>query len=306
MAPVPVARGYRVSHLTRYRYSSPVALSLHLLHLQPRPLALQTIQDLALSITPAPSQRHERLDPFGNPVVTLAFEQPHHELSVELAMTLWRQPRPPEQPSPPWQEVAAALTYQGQPLSDDVLEAQRFRYESPHVRLKRSFADFARDCFAPGQPLLDACRALTAKIHREFIFDTAATDIATPLLTVLEERRGVCQDFAHLMLACLRSLGLSGRYLSGYLLTHPAPGMPRLVGADATHAWIEVFCPVNGWVGFDPTNNCQPDLEHLVVGWGRDFTDVSPLRGVLLGGGSHDPEVAVTVLPLDEAEAAGF
>lgn len=298
------AAGYRIHHLTRYHYGSPVTLSLHLLHLLPRPLPQQQISQQQLTISPEPSQRQQRLDPFGNPVVNLAFDQPHRELSVELTLELWRQPLPPEQPSPGWQSVVNAFAYHGQPLTADLLEAQRYRYESPHVRLKRNFADYARDCFGDDTPLLDGCRALMAKIHREFTFDASATDIATPLLTVLKERRGVCQDFAHLMLACLRSLGLAARYMSGYLLTRPPPGKPRLIGADATHAWVEVFCPSNGWVGFDPTNNCQPDLEHLVIGWGRDFTDVSPLRGVLLGGGSHDPEVQVTVLPIEEISAA--
>lgn len=295
------ARGYRVQHVTRYRYGAPVTLSLHLLHLLPRPLPAQRVDAQQLAIQPDPTECRVRQDPFGNPVVTLAFEQPHQALEVALAMTLWRLPRPPERESPPWEAVAAGLTYRGQALADAELEAQRYRYESPQVRVKRQFADYARDCFGAGVPLLDACRALTRRIHTEFTFDATATDVATPLATVLEQRRGVCQDFAHLMLACLRSLGLAARYVSGYLLTQPPPGQPRLVGADATHAWVEVWCPANGWVGFDPTNDCQPDLEHLVVGWGRDFTDVSPLRGVLLGGGRHDPEVEVTVLPLDEA-----
>lgn len=299
---LPAGRGYRVTHVTRYHYATPVTVSLHLLHLLPRDVPWQVAEAAQLAISPEPGLRQERRDAFGNRVVTLAFEQPHRELSVELGMTLWRQPRPPEQPSPPWQEVVAALAYHGQALGEELLEAERYRYESPQVRLKRSFADYARECFAPEAALLDACRALMARIHDEFTFDASATDIATPLLTVFEERRGVCQDFAHLMLACLRSLGLSARYVSGYLLTQPPPGQPRLVGADATHAWVEVWCPLNGWTGFDPTNNCQPDLEHLVVGWGRDFTDVSPLRGMLLGGGSHEPEVAVTVLPLEEGE----
>lgn len=301
-APLPAgARGYQVRHVTRYRYGAPVTLSLHLLHLLPRPLPLQRVQAQQLEIRPDPTECRVRPDPFGNPVVTLAFEQPHPALEVALAMTLWRLPRPAERASPDWQEVAARLTYRGQALPDDVLEAQRYRYESPQVRVKRQFADYARASLAPGLPLLDACRALTRRIHGDFTFDATATDIATPLATVLEQRRGVCQDFAHLMLACLRSLGLAARYVSGYLLTQPPPGQPRLVGADATHAWVEVWCPENGWVGFDPTNDCQPDLEHLVVGWGRDFSDVSPLRGVLLGGGRHDPEVEVTVLPLEEA-----
>jgi transglutaminase-like putative cysteine protease len=153
-------------------------------------------------------------------------------------------------------------------------------------------------CFPLGAPLLLCVQALMEKIFREFTFDDEATQVATPLVEVLESRRGVCQDFAHLMLACLRSRGLSARYVSGYLLTQPPPGQPRLIGADASHAWVSVFCPVLGWVDFDPTNNVQPALEHISLAWGRDFSDVSPLRGVILGGGSHDPEVRVTVMPV--------
>ncbi|MNN65232.1 Protein-glutamine gamma-glutamyltransferase [compost metagenome] len=143
------------------------------------------------------------------------------------------------------------------------------------------------------------------KIFSEFTYDAAATQVATPLQQVLEEKRGVCQDFAHLMLACLRSRGLAARYVSGYLLTQPPPGRPRLIGADASHAWVSVWCPRLGWVDFDPTNNLIPALEHITLAWGRDFGDVSPLRGVILGGGSHDPEVSVTVMPLAEALARG-
>ena len=174
----------------------------------------------------------------------------------------------------------------------------RYRFASPYVGLDAAFEVFAADCFPPERPLLEAVQALMQKIHGEFTFDASATLVATPLLTVLEQRRGVCQDFAHLMLACLRSRGLAARYVSGYLLTQPPPGQARLVGADASHAWVSVYCPSNGWVDFDPTNNLLPALEHITLAWGRDFADVSPLRGVILGGGHHDPDVQVTVTPL--------
>lgn len=305
--PVPAAGGrqYRVEHITSYHYAMPVTLSLHLLHLQPRRCAGQQIDQLELLAEPQPSHSGERLDAFGNPVRTLAYETPHMALSVGLSMVVTRLPQPTIDLglSPCWREVADLLRYQGDEIDDATLDALQYRFESPHVRLKRNFADYAADCFPHEQTLLGGCQALMNKIHRDFTFDPEATDIATPLVKVLEEKRGVCQDFAHLMLACLRSLGLAARYMSGYLLTHPPKGQPRLIGADATHAWLEVYCPHYGWVGFDPTNNCRPDLEHIVLGWGRDFTDVSPLRGVLLGGGSHDPEVAVTVMPLDEWQA---
>jgi transglutaminase-like putative cysteine protease len=183
-------------------------------------------------------------------------------------------------------------------MTEDILEACRYRFESPYVHLKRSFVEFSQVCFPPGRPLLLCVQALMEKIFEEFTFDEEATQVATPLVEVLERRRGVCQDFAHLMLACLRSRGLAARYVSGYLLTQPPPGQPRLIGADASHAWVSVFCPASGWVDFDPTNNVQPALEHISLAWGRDFSDVSPLRGVILGGGTHDPEVRVTVMPV--------
>ena len=201
--------------------------------------------------------------------------------------------------SPAWDQTRDSLTYSSQPMTPERIEACRYRFESPYVHLKKTFVEFSESCFPPGEPLLLGVQALMEKIFSEFTFDAEATQVATPLVEVLERRRGVCQDFAHLMLACLRSRGLAARYISGYLLTQPPPGQPRLIGADASHAWVSVFCPVSGWVDFDPTNNVQPALEHITLAWGRDFSDVSPLRGVILGGGNHDPEVRVTVMPLE-------
>ena len=293
---------YQVLHDTHYRYSAPVSLAQQLAHLWPRDCARQLCQERHLTITPQPIRRQDGLDLFGNPLTRLAFERPHDELRVIACLrveVLAREGLALED-SPAWEEVAAALRYSGQPLSAELLEAARYRFQSPYVHLKQAFAAFGADCFAPGRPLLLAVRALMQKIFKEFTFDAAATQVATPLLQVLEERRGVCQDFAHLMLACLRSRGLAARYVSGYLLTQPPPGQPRLIGADASHAWVSVYCPRQGWVDFDPTNNLLPALEHITLGWGRDFADVSPLRGVILGGGSHDPEVRVTVTPLEE------
>jgi transglutaminase-like putative cysteine protease len=293
---------YQVLHDTHYRYSAPVSLAQQLAHLWPRDCARQLCHERHLTITPQPTRRQDGLDLFGNPLTRLAFERPHDELRVIACLrveVLAREGLALED-SPAWEEAVAALRYSGQPLSAELLEAARYRFQSPYVHLKQAFAAFGADCFAPGRPLLLAVRALMQKIFKEFTFDAAATQVATPLLQVLEERRGVCQDFAHLMLACLRSRGLAARYVSGYLLTQPPPGQPRLIGADASHAWVSVYCPRQGWVDFDPTNNLLPALEHITLGWGRDFADVSPLRGVILGGGSHDPEVRVTVTPLEE------
>jgi transglutaminase-like putative cysteine protease len=292
---------YQIFHDTHYHYDSPVSLAQQLAHLWPRPCAWQRCTDRQLQISPDPTSRRDELDVFGNPLTRLAFERPHDELRVNASLTIEVLPRPlPDFTlSPAWEDTRNALSYSGQPLSADLLEACRYRFESPYVHLKRNFVEFSASCFPAGRPLLPGVQALMEKIFSEFTFDAEATQVATPLVEVLERRRGVCQDFAHLMLACLRSRGLAARYISGYLLTQPPPGQPRLIGADASHAWVSVYCPVLGWVDFDPTNNVQPALEHITLAWGRDFSDVSPLRGVILGGGHHDPEVQVTVMPLE-------
>ena len=292
---------YQIFHDTCYHYDSPVSLAQQLAHLWPRECSWQRCTQRQLLISPQPSARRDELDVFGNPLTRLAFERPHDELQVNARLTVEVLARPllDFNQSPAWELTRNALTYSSRPLPCDLLEACRYRFQSPYVHLKRSFVEFSHSCFPPGQPLLLGVQALMQKIFSEFTFDAEATQVATPLVEVLERRRGVCQDFAHLMLACLRSRGLAARYISGYLLTRPPPGQPRLIGADASHAWVSVFCPVLGWVDFDPTNNVQPALEHITLAWGRDFSDVSPLRGVILGGGSHDPEVRVTVMPVE-------
>jgi len=293
---------YQVLHDTHYRYASPVSLAQQLVHLWPRDCAWQRCEERVLEVTPVPTRRRDEQDVFGNPLTRLALEYPHEALQVSTRVRIEVLPRelPVLAASPSWEQARDALAYARLALSAPLLDACRYRFESPYVRLKQRFVEFSRPCFGAGVPLLEAVRALMETIFREFTFDAGATQVATPLLEVLERRRGVCQDFAHLMLACLRSRGLAARYVSGYLLTRPPPGQARLIGADASHAWISVFCPQHGWVDFDPTNNLLPALEHITLGWGRDFADVSPLRGVILGGGSHDPEVRVTVLPLDQ------
>ena len=292
---------YQIFHDTCYHYDSPVSLAQQLAHLWPRECTWQRCTEQQLLISPEPTSRRDELDVFGNPLTRLAFERPHDELQVNARLTVEVLARPPADfnLSPAWEQTRNALTYSSQPLTAQMLEACRYRFQSPYVHLKRSFVEFSESCFPPGQPLMLGVQALMQKIFSEFTFDAEATQVATPLVEVLERRRGVCQDFAHLMLACVRSRGLAARYVSGYLLTQPPPGQPRLIGADASHAWVSVFCPLLGWVDFDPTNNVQPALEHITLAWGRDFSDVSPLRGVILGGGSHDPEVRVTVMPLD-------
>jgi transglutaminase-like putative cysteine protease len=202
----------------------------------------------------------------------------------------------------PWEQVRDTPREFNRPPNDHPqgFEPVKFLYESLHVALSDELREFARQSFWPGQTVLGGALALTEMIHREFAFDPDATDISTPLVELLRLRREVCQDFAHLMIGCLRSIGLSGRYVSGYILTHPAPGMPRLVGADASHAGVSVYCPSIGWVDYDPTNRCMVNLEHVTLVWGRDFSDVSPIRGIMMGGGEHTPKVKVTVRPLEQ------
>lgn len=294
---------YHILHETKYDYDSPVSLSQQQLHLSPRVVPWQRLVEHNLQVDPDPSWQRFGEDAFGNPVVWLSFESPHDHLHVRSALEIEVLPHVPAldlEESIGWEEVRDRLAYNAlAPLAED-LAATAFLFESPLVRLKSDFSTYAAPCFLPGAPLLASTQALMARIHSEFAFDPDATTVSTPVLEVLEKRRGVCQDFAHLMIACLRSLGLAARYVSGYLLTHPPAGRPRLVGADASHAWVSVYCPgvEGGWVDFDPTNNLLPDTEHIVMASGRDFGDVSPLRGVILGGGSHEPEVAVTVTPL--------
>jgi len=196
-------------------------------------------------------------------------------------------------------------------LPPEMLEASCFLFESSHVRIKREFALYAADCFAPDASLLDGIGALMRRIFNEFTFDPLATTVSTPVTEVFINKRGVCQDYAHFMLSCLRSMGLAARYVSGYLLTQPPPGQARLVGADASHAWVSVYCPgIDGqpgcWIDADPTNGIFPDISHITLGWGRDFLDISPLRGVLIGGGQQTMQVAVTVMPTEEIPGLPF
>lgn len=294
---------YHIRHDTRYDYDYPVGESHQILRLTPRGLPWQHILQHQLDIDPVPTQQHRFTDTFGNIVDALHFEADHQNLFVRSDCWVELQAIPPLDlaTSPPWERVRDQLRYTaGRTLSRELLDANAFLFESTYARVKREFAEYASGCFAPGIPLLQATDALMEKIFTEFIFDPTATDVTTPVAEVFANRRGVCQDFAHFMISCLRSLGLAARYMSGYLLTRPPAGKKRLIGADATHAWVSVYCPGSGWVDFDPTNNIQPRLEHITIGWGRDFSDVSPMRGVILGGGGHEPAIEVTVVPESE------
>jgi len=288
---------YQVRHLTEYTYADPVSLSHHLVHLSPRADNGQVAGKRELNITPSPAFRRERIDPFGNRVTYFTIEEAHKRLTVEA---LCEVEVPPAERAPllfpvSWEAVRDRLRAARRA---DALEAYSYTFDSPHVRASRALAAYAEPSFPAGRPFLDAVMDLTRRIHDEFVYDPRATTIATPITQVLEARRGVCQDFAHLQLGCLRALGLPARYVSGYLQTRPPPGRPRLVGADASHAWISVHLPDFGWVDFDPTNGLMPGEQHVVVACGRDFADVTPVRGVILGGGAHELRVEVDVTPV--------
>ncbi len=294
---------YRVRHLTRYAYGGEVMHSHQLLRLIPRQMPHQSTLSHSLTIAPQPVVRVDAEDAFGNPVTRVQIDRPHESLVVDAQMEVEVRMRPVRDAaeSQPWRELAESMRYTAQPLSPTDLEVRRYLSESPYVRVKRTFSDFAADCFPAGGAVLECAEHLMHKIHREFTYAPGETEVTTPLLEVLDAKRGVCQDYAHVMIACLRAQGLSARYVSGYLRTLPrgdAPTEPELVGADASHAWVAVYAPPFGWVALDPTNDRRVGRDHVTLAWGRDFGDVSPLRGVILGGGEHELTVNVTVRPL--------
>ena len=289
-----------ISHVTHYDYASRVDLAMHLLHLQPLSRADQQLEDFRLDIDPPATRNQASLDYFGNPQHHLTLTTPHHALTVRAESRVRRLAAATPEPSasPAWESVRAAMRYRaGQPW----LPAAEFCFPSAFVPLHPAFQAYAQLEFTPGRPLLEAAIGLMARIHHEFTYATASTDLTTPALEAFSRRQGVCQDFAHIMIACLRSLGLPARYVSGYLLTQPPPGQPRLLGVDASHAWLAVWCPQHDWVELDPTNNLIAAQSHAVIACGRDYADVAPLRGVIQGGGSHTLSVAVSVVPEGEA-----
>lgn len=288
---------YHVIHETLYRYAVPVTLSQHLLHLTPLDGEYQRLLHHAVEITPQAADYERYADWFGNRTAWLVVQQTHQQLRLISANSVDVMSRPTawrEASGPAWEQVAQSL---GNFPSVEPLEAQECALPSEHAPMLEIARGWILQSFTPACPLLEAARDLMARIHTEFSFDTKASTVSTSVAETFAKRRGVCQDFAHVMVSALRTLGLAARYMSGYILTEPPPGKARLIGADASHAWVSLWCPGLGWVDFDPTNNLQPDLEHVVLGWGRDFADVTPMRGVILGGASHEVEVHVTVMP---------
>jgi transglutaminase-like putative cysteine protease len=290
----------RIVHHTRYRYQTAVLLAQHLAHLRPLDKPGQQLIEHQLTISPEPAQLEQGLDAFGNWRSFFALQSAHETLDVSADSLVRTMPPAPLPDSPAWEQVRESFRYQAGARYQPAAE---FSFASPYVPLDEAFATFAHPVFTPGRPLLEACTALCRKIHQELQYETASTEVNTPALQALAQGKGVCQDFAHIMIGCLRSLGLAARYVSGYLLTQPPPGQPRLIGSDASHAWVSVWCE-GGWHDFDPTNDrCgsqSPGEDYATLTLGRDFGDVSPLRGVIQGGGAHSLRVEVTVAPPDE------
>ncbi len=274
---------YHVTHRTAFRYGSKMSDGYSVVCLQPRDTEWQTVRESRVETIPAASAVDSGVDVFGNIVHQFGIHEPHTELVVEAVSTVDVRTRPEPIDATAWDRVAEVAAAAHGPLALDV---GMFRSASSLIDLRQlrgPLADLTRPLFAPGRPIVDAVRDLCGLIYREFDFDATFSSLSTPLTDVLDERRGVCQDFAHLAVACLRSLGLAARYVSGYIETVPPPGKPRLVGADASHAWCSVWTPVAGWVDFDPTNGHLPVNRHVTAAWGRDYSDVTPVRGVMIG-----------------------
>ena len=292
---------YDITHTTTYDYSDPVSLSHHTLRLHPRDSARQHCRQSEIKIRPHAGVMQSHVDYFGNRMTFATVEGPHRKMvatarsRVTVQAPAWPEPADTSK----WEAVRDfTLSYK----ADEILEAREFVYSSPLIPKGVEFAEYAASSFTPRRAVLEAVLELTDRLHHDFKFDSKATNVATPLEEVLKLRRGVCQDFAQLEVAFLRTMGIPARYVSGYLETDPPPGKPRLVGADASHAWTSFFCPGTGWIDVDPTNNVLPSTRHITIAWGRDYSDVSPVRGVILGSGEHSMKVAVDVIPSPEGE----
>ena len=285
---------YRIEHRTDYRYVAPVSRCRNEAHLRPRDTDRQVCTSSELVVDPAPTSWSDRADFYGNPVASFVVDGPFTEMTVtatSIVDVVDGDPLPAV--GPDWGEALHLLTND---LSPEMLDAREFCFESPLVSTARVVQEYAEPSFPPGISLVDAVTALTERIHADFVYDPGFTTVTTPLDEVLRYRRGVCQDFAHLAVGCVRSMGLAARYVSGYLETAPPPGEERLVGADASHAWLSVYIPGWGWLDLDPTNDKIVGSTYVTTAWGRDYADVSPLKGIVFGGGdSHALDVAVDV-----------
>jgi len=288
---------YYITHRTTYEYDSPVTVCHYLARLAPRNLPTQDCPWHELTIKPEPCERAGRTDYFGNTTVYFEINKSHHELEVisRSLIEVSASPTPVPEDSPPWETVRDAC--RADRLTPDTVAAE-FVFASPLIKPSPQYAEYAAASFSRGKTILAGIIDLNRRMKKDFVFDSTATDSATPVSEAFKKRRGVCQDFAQIMIAGLRSIGIPARYVSGYLETLPPPGRPRLIGADASHAWVSVWCgPELGWMDADPTNNILPSHRHITVAWGRDFSDVSPLKGVTTGGSHQRLSVEVDVLP---------
>jgi transglutaminase-like putative cysteine protease len=279
---------YRVAHTTQYAYAEPVSLSMHQVRLSPRASASQHVRNTRLQIDPPASASSSRSDYYGNLATTFSVADAHRTLRVTAESLVTKVDGHGGRLLSP--RLSDALDQLRRRETPQDLAAVEYQVESPLAPRGAAFARFADAALVPDRSVMEGTEALMTLIYREFEYDPVATTVSTPVATVLEGRRGVCQDFAHLMIACLRSHGVPARYVSGYLV--PRPG---IVGAQASHAWVAAYCPGVGWVDFDPTNNVMPSHGHITLAWGRDFEDVSPFKGVTVGGGNHTVSVNVHV-----------
>ncbi len=293
---------YRITHQTRYRYSEPVAICQNQLRMMPRWMTYRhsgvECHHVETAIDPEPDVLLEHIDYFGNRVISFAIEALHRHLvvTVQSEVTVHQDHVAADKPSPKWEQVCRRVTLCEDPRWK---EAQEFIFDSPRIRRSDAFAQYARKSFTEERPVIEAAMDLTKRVHADFRYDTAATDVNTTTEDAFRMRAGVCQDFAHVQIACLRSIGLPARYVSGYLRTVTPAGGTRLVGADESHAWVSLYAGDQlGWVDFDPTNACASDTNHIPICVGRDYTEVSPMRGVVLGGGKTELRVSVDVEPL--------
>jgi transglutaminase-like putative cysteine protease len=285
---------YRVTHTTTYSYEEAVSVSHNEARITPRRTAGQSPQRTQLVVDPMPAALFTDVDYFGNTLHSFSLEESHQKLTVTAVSDVDVEgvSAPAHDLTPAWETVPELLR---RDRSKPGLEAVGYTFASPLARHDADMRAYALESFTPERPMLEAAYELTQRIHGEFAYQPGTTSIATPLSVVMQARRGVCQDFAHLQIAMLRSLGLPVRYVSGYVRNEPAPGRPRLTGADASHAWVSLYTPGFGYVDLDPTNGSLPSDEHVTVAWGRDFGDVSPLKGVILGGRAHTLFVDVDV-----------
>jgi len=288
---------YKVTHLTSYHYHESVPICHNEIRLTPREGGFQHCKFHRLVVKPAPSSFGKRLDYFGNHLTYFSLHEGHRKLSVTAVSRVEVVPRTPPslEASPPWDSFREELRHSLHPTYRDALQ---FVYDSPDVETFAELVQYAQPSFPPGRPLLAGVRELTARVKKDFQYDPRATQVHTRVRESFRLRRGVCQDFAHIQIACLRALGLAARYVSGYLRTLPPPGKPRLIGADASHAWLSVFAGGLGWIDFDPTNDVIPNTDHITLAWGRDYDDVAPIKGVFVGGGRSNMTVSVDVAPL--------